>query len=935
MPATSEVIDDSVKIRQPIAMTKSSVPRRVSSAGDRLAALLEESERLGRDLAVASERERLYAQQIAASQQEEEALISRRQILEEEVARARADLAEHRDRRSRCLSEIETLRQELASADAERARLTGELQGVERRIAARERESAQLQAQNEQLDEREHELEAERGELRSRSESAVRQLEILRGQAAELDVRESELEAQLALLEQQQTNEETALLAVREQLVSLERAASEARSHHDALLSRQRALQRQRDQMSEYHPGVRLVLRSSEELTGVRGTVASLMRVPREYEQAIQSALGTRLQNIVTDRWEDAEAAIALLKQRQAGWATFLPLDTLQVRPPLQNVSRPGVVGVASELVRYNAEFSPVYDLLLGHILVTQDLATARRLLRERTGASLLVTLEGETVQPSGAVSGGARQVQTQILAQEREWRELPARVQAAKDRLHDAAAAVSAHQLQIADLQTAIRDRSRQIAEQRAENDMARRARQKHEDALARAEREASWQNSRAAQIAEDLAQLAVRQTAASAAMDRLSRQGEDLAASLSEITGRRDAIQDGPARHRLNALETEAEVNARTYRSVAALVESHVRNVDQVDSQLSLRRGHREEQQARLKEVETLLAEGWERLQALEARIEEARSRIDPLRRQRAELEREEQSTVRLHGDSLERLHEAETEFNQVVLERDRARDQQISLSIEIEESLGPIDLPDAHAHQLRLNLDDNVVELPRVVALPSGLSDEIRQLRARLRRVGGINPEAPREYEKLLERQTFLQSQISDLRGAIASLQEVIEELDEVIERDFGAAVERVDVSFARFFEELFGGGTAHLVLTDPTSLATTGVDIIAHPPGKHAQRLSLLSGGERALTAVALLFALLGANPVPFCFLDEVDAALDESNVGRFRDLLRSQAEATQYVVITHNRRTIEAAETIYGISMEDQGVSQSISLQISS
>ncbi len=280
-----------------------------------------------------------------------------------------------------------------------------------------------------------------------------------------------------------------------------------------------------------------------------------------------------------------------------------------------------------------------------------------------------------------------------------------------------------------------------------------------------------------------------------------------------------------------------------------------------------------------------------------------------------------------------SLERLHEAEMEYNRAVMERDRILDQQTALGREIEGDLGPIDLPQTVSHQLRLSLGDDIVELPAVPDLPTGLGDEIRQLKTRIRRLGNINPEAPREYEQLLERQTFLQSQAADLRGAIAGLHEVIQELDIIIERDFIETFQRVDDAFRGYFATLFNGGDARLVLTDPDKISETGVEIVAHPPGKRAQSLSLLSGGERALTAVALLFALLKANPVPFCFLDEVDAALDEANVNRFRQLLTAQAHESQFIVITHNRRTIEAASTIYGISMGEQGVSQSISLDL--
>ncbi len=904
-----------------------------NALSERLATLRNEADGISRDLAIAGERARLYTQQIASAASDQQALLSRRSVLDEEVSRAREQLAEHHARHKTCLAEIEELKSAVAAIDQEREAIARDLRSLEQEVASRERELAQRQAQSEQLAERKRELESERETVRQRSARTAERLETMRAQAADLEAREQALDAEQRALEQLQEEAESELLASREALVSLERQASEARGDRDQILGRQRSLQRLREQMSDYHPGVREILRAADALKGIRGTVASLMRVPQEYEQAIQSALGSRLENLVTERWEDAEAAIALLKQRQAGWATFLPLDSLHVRPALRPRTMTGVVGVASELVRYDSELQPVFDLLLGHVLIVQDLPAARRLLRERTGASLLVTLEGETVQPSGAVSGGTRQTQTRLLQQEREWRELPARLQSAEDVLAEATNSVAAAQDRIGEIQASLRQRTQEITQGRRDRERAHQAQLKHGDELVRAERDYNWLASRSTQIGDDLEQLSQRQEAVSFAIATLSEQGEALATQLRELAKRRDAIQDTSERQRLNALETEAEVSARTARSVTALLDSHIRNLEQIDQQIATREAQRKEQAARLQELNSQLAQRQERLAALESRAEETQGQLAPVHAKRVELEREEQRTIRQHADSLERLHEAETEYNQTVLERDRARDRQASLSGEIEESLGPIDLPDVTAHQLRLNLDDNVVELPRVTSLPAGLNDEIRQLRARLRRVGSINPEAPREYERLLERQTFLQGQVSDLRGAIASLHEVIEELDQVIEHDFGAAVKRVDQGFANYFEELFGGGSARLVLTDPDNMATTGVDIIAHPPGKHAQRLSLLSGGERALTAVALLFALLNANPVPFCILDEVDAALDESNVGRFRDMLRSQASNAQYVVITHNRRTIEAAETIYGISMEDQGVSQSISLQV--
>jgi chromosome segregation protein len=214
-----------------------------------------------------------------------------------------------------------------------------------------------------------------------------------------------------------------------------------------------------------------------------------------------------------------------------------------------------------------------------------------------------------------------------------------------------------------------------------------------------------------------------------------------------------------------------------------------------------------------------------------------------------------------------------------------------------------------------------------------LPEGIEDSLDRYRRQLRRMGGINPEALNEYKEVKERHEFLTTQVADLVTAAGQLREVIAELDVLMEREFRRTFEAVAEHFKDTFSRLFGGGTAKLVLTEPDSLTTTGIDILARLPGRKQQGLALLSGGERALTACALIFAILRVNPPPFAMLDEVDAALDEANVGRFRDLLLELSQATQFVVITHNRHTVQAADTVYGISMGNDSASQAISLRL--
>ena len=624
----------------------------------------------------------------------------------------------------------------------------------------------------------------------------------MRAQAADLEAREQALDAAQRALEQLQEDAESALLASRETLVSLERRASEARTERDQILGRQRSLQRMREQMSDYHPGVREVLRAADSLKGIRGTVATLMRVPQEYEQAIQSALGSRLENIVTEHWDDAEAAIALLKQRQAGWATFLPLDSLHVRPALKPRPMAGIVGVASELVRYDSELQPVFDLLLGHVLIVQDLPAARRLLRERTGASLLVTLKARRCNQRCS-QWRYQATQTRLLQQEREWRELPAHLQSA-EALMEATNSVAAIQDRIGEIQAALRQRTLEITQGRRDRERAHQALLKHGDELVRAERDYTWLASRATQIDADLEQLSHRQQTVSLATASLSEQGEQLAAQLSELATRRDAIQDAPQRQRLNALETEAEVSARTARSVTALLESHIRNLEQIDQQIAIREAQRKEQTERLQELNSQLAQRQERLAALEALVEETRAQLAPIHAKRVELEREEQRTIRQHSDSLDRLHEAETEYNQTVLERDRAPVAS-KPEREIEES-GAINLPGVN-HQLRLSLDDNVVELPRHNS-PQGQRQFVSCVLAAPRRQH--QQKAPR-VRRLLGDRPFCRGKCQIFGGAIASLHEVIGTRSGHRARLWSYGQARGS-GFANYFEELFGGGSA---------------------------------------------------------------------------------------------------------------------------
>ena len=920
------------KRREQLAGQRTNRTRLLAELHQQQAELHSASEALHRELAVLRERERLTEQQCRALASEGEALSSQRDVLRQEIARLEEELATQEEALAAGEVELEAVREELADTRRTAQLLQEQVEELQARLLEITTALSDGQARLQHWSDQRATWTVEYEEAQKALDDLANRAQRLENRGQRLADEERNVLQEQEALRQQRAKVEERLPALQEQMRTAEADVARSRAERDRLLQRRDALAQLREELTGYLPGVRAVLGEAT-LAGILGTAANLMTVPRELELAIEAALGTRLQHIVTARWEDAEAAIAFLKRSRAGWATFLPLDTIRPRSVLRLAPQPDLVGVASDLVRYEERVRPAIELLLGRVVVLRHLSAARQLLRQRTGASLYVTLEGETVQASGAVSGGVQARRSNLLAQEREWRELPERIATAEAALKEAVGVLREYRAELEGLRAKQAELDRQLQNVRQAREMAHEAVVRHEQEMRALARERHWQEARLTRVRESLAKAESEEGRLHALIANAQTEQQKLLGELATMRERLALLESDQVRQRSAEIETRVAVGQRTVDSQRRLLASHQRNLEQLEAQRRQKQAQGEQLQRDLVTMREMMATSERRIEALQRQLADRQEAERPHREEIERLDREQEDLEHKHAQSLERLHDLELEYNRASLDRDHIRDQQAALAHEIEENLGPVEFPETVSHQLRLNLNDNTVELPRVSSPPPGLTEEIRQLKARMRRLGSVNPEAPREYERLLERQTFLESQAADLRGAIGALYEVIEELDAIIEEDFASTVRQVDAAFGECFQELFNGGTARLVLTDPDDLSTTGVEIIARPPGKRAQSLSLLSGGERALTAVALLFALLRVNPVPFSFLDEVDAALDEANVGRFRDLLLAHADRTQFVVITHNRTTVEAASTIYGISMGEQGVSECLSLKV--
>jgi chromosome segregation protein len=404
--------------------------------------------------------------------------------------------------------------------------------------------------------------------------------------------------------------------------------------------------------------------------------------------------------------------------------------------------------------------------------------------------------------------------------------------------------------------------------------------------------------------------------------------QQAEQGAAEVSQTMSR---TEGGP----LAEARTELAVARQAFENQRSLLQREHAALERLKAQLASR-------EARVKELAEARQAGEERLAHLrretgrfEEQLEEVRSRIGPAEESLTGLNEQQEEAETAERRARERLHRAEELAGNARLEVTRQQERITRLQERIQEDLGlvELDLADQVTAQTPLPLRPYVSPLPIVEILPEGLKEEIQHLKARLRQLGPINPNASQEYAETLERHQFLTEQVADLEKTSARLREVIGDLDRMMANAFRETFEAIAVAFEEVFARLFNGGSARLELTEPDDLLTTGVDIVARPPGKRLQSLALLSGGERALSAAALIFAILRVRPTPVCVMDEVDAMLDETNVGRFRDMLRELSGETQFIIITHNRHTVEAAGTVYGVSMRAEGISQVVSMRM--
>jgi chromosome segregation protein len=869
------------------------------------------------------------------------------QSLRDERSDLQASLTQAQQRGGSILPEIEeaktlieTRRQEMNALEQEYAGLRRRIIESEERVERAQRGAAEAEASLSRLTEEEQRSQGTTSQRSGRHEALVEQLTQVGREYGEHQARLAVLDDEIAEAEQERHGLLSMVESAREAALRLEREAMQIEGLIGQMKAREamlRGLQSVQDGMDS---GARFLLGEEGDdgrqhaYEGLVGLVQDIVRVPPGLERAIEAALAENVEALVFENLPAALAAIDALEEREAGRAIIYPLDAIRPSPPLNLMREKGVIGVAARLVRCDNRFRPLVDSLLGRVIVVENVSLAQQVLRRGLGS--VVSMDGVLLRPNGALAGGVTKAAGQSFSRQRELEDLPGEIARAEerkadldvalgreqDRLNGSSEALEALEPRVYELREERSRRHGELMENRGRLVLLRSEAQSLRVELARGDDDTDWVGRRARLTAEiERLQAEARQIEESLAGDR---------EAIGLLTPRRsasiDAVSEAAAAHA--DLEGEARSLTRQLELINASMarcEERLRNrreslraVDAEIAELSARSGGNEELTAAREELSGLQAEMEpaegelthlvSRERAMREQLNTARARL--LDAERAQLEAE--AAVKLHSDEIEALRET-VEAEGFRTEDDRVLPVQGGGVLEQQGHMPPI------RGAAEMDVDT--------------LRTQVSTLRAQIRNLGPVNEEAAEDYSESKERFDFLRGQVDDLQGSELTLLGAIDELESNIRERLKTTFEVVDKEFQRYFEAFFNGGRAHLSLTQPDDFANTGVDIVAQPPGKRVNTLAMLSGGERALTSLALLLSLLAAHPSPICVLDEVDAALDETNVGRFVDALRALEKKTQFIVITHNPRTIEAADSIYGVSMGADSTSRILSLRL--
>ena len=900
------------------------------------AELHNQREAISRELAVLEERRRALTNTQASVLSDQEHAMDELHLANDRYGEARQDV-------DRIQSEYEEAKSQFANAQ-------NSLQIRQSERAALEEQLALTRNQIENFSQLRAENNARLDELKSRLESQTQKIEQTKATIANGESLLAKARVQYETA--RKTREQAALVLqdAEEKVVSrknevdrIERERRDAleqrtkeESDHSRLKAQLEVLEQSEQSLAGYAEGARYLLDAARQskITGARGALSAALDVPADLETAIAAALGDTLDAVLLDA-SQLEDALSLLEANDAGRAVLLPLDERE-NFSLNNPNDMDCIGVASELVNVPdvKQLRAAVRLVLGQTLIARDRNSARRLIKDLPTHARVVTLRGEVFRGDGLVIAG-KTASSSALSRPRQKREFESALSGLIARLAESNDLVERLSNQLAGAQRELAQAETDAREARIRLGETQETEQQAGLESESTQRQLEWQKNQLTQLEAEAQESASIQQKLIESQSEVENHSLEAQAQSKEITTKLTEIAADELQEQASYWSTRVAVAEQSVVGASAKKDERAKEITRLDSRRVGLTSRLQEAENSLNGLDNEKTRLRENETGLHGQIEEMRVLIDPAEKDLETAEQEEKRLQESETNAQRIFANAERSHGQVQLEQMRKQEALDNLHQKITDDFGLVmfDYAADVSGPVPLPLDGMVEQLPVVTELAPEIEEQLTHHRAQLRRMGPINPDAKVEYDQESERYTFMKTQVEDLRKAEVDLKQVVAELDEITKKEFVRTFDAVDKQFRETFVRLFGGGSARLALTDPENLVDTGIEIEARLPGRREQGLAMLSGGERSLTAIALVFALLKVSPTPVCVMDEVDAMLDEANVGRFRDLLVDLSKDTQFIIITHNRNTVQAADVIYGITMGRDSASQIISLRL--
>ena len=861
--------------------------------------------------------------------------------------RIRADLDQQEGRADSLAGQIGQRQERLAEIEDKLTRMREELRGKSEQAQEAAQSAGTLARELEELRQKEAmetataaEAKALLSALAAAAQEVLDRDETVRQELRELDSRLEEGRAAqrqarkaLAQAVEERDAVQNVISGYALRLESRRKKAEQARERHmklqmdeNALSSRVKMLTEMEKLHEGYSKAVKLVMGEAQRgsLQHIHGPVADLLKVPEEYTVAIETALGGAMQNLVVDREEDGKAVIQYLKRRDAGRATILPLSSIrpgELREGQALRREPGFVGVGDQLISFQPQYRNVFSNLLGRVAVMEDLDHAIAAARKYGYKFRIVTLDGQVLNPGGSMTGGSASRSAGILSRANELERLNEQGRGLREQLAQAA--------------KALEEADREAAAAGYEMETAQSQLREWEDAILKAEGEAAHCDSVVADLErqsssqrEELEQLKSRsaqiESDTRGARSRIQELEGAAAALKSEAEGKvrgQTDLQDRSARitrelseltASLAALEAEQETTAKSLGELKSLRDDMA--------------GDREQNQALIGQYEEKNRQFTQEIGEKTARLQELRAE-NQVRSEEIRALGEEKLALEGQRNQADKDSRAKND-ELLAMEREVSILEQRKVAAAMEEK----QLLDKLWETYELSHEAAKQHRVEIESVPKA-SRRIGELKRAISSLGSINLGAIEEYQRVNERYTYLTDQRDDVQRAKGELEEIIADITGEMKTIFAREFQTIDQAFGQTFTELFGGGKATLELEDPEDILNCGIEIKVQPPGKALKIITLLSGGEKAFVAIALYFAILKVRPTPFVVMDEIEAALDDNNVARFAHYMRSMADKTQFIVITHRRGTMEEADVLYGVTMQEQGVSRMLTINL--